>query len=155
MTPHDFVGVVLELPAVDGWSRRLRLPDDVVAALAEPKVRAVVGALDGHAFRRTVHRRGGEVFLAFGKGWLRDHDVALGDPVEVSLRPEGDDDEVALPPELVAAFEAEPAAEHLFELLTAGRQRSHAIHVARAKRPETRERRAARLVEDLLAGEAR
>lgn len=55
-----------------------------------------------------------------------------------------------VPDELSLLFDADPEVEHLWEDLTPGRQRSLVYGVERAKRPETRRRRAEAIVEDLL-----
>ncbi|MFZ5440094.1 MAG: YdeI/OmpD-associated family protein [Myxococcota bacterium] len=57
-----------------------------------------------------------------------------------------------LPEELARRLAAEPALGKAFEALTPGRQRSHVLHIAGAKQPETRERRVDRCAEDILAG---
>jgi hypothetical protein len=149
---HRFVALVVE---VDGgpWSRRVELPEDVAAAFAADDVRRVVGTLSGHRFRRQLHGRGATPFVAFGKGWLRRHDVAAGEPLEVTIGADPDPDSVDLPDELATALEADPMVEHAWESLTPGRQRSLAFHVGRGVQAATRERRVARIVTDLRAAD--
>ena len=59
-----------------------------------------------------------------------------------------------LPPELVAAFAKSSEARSRFGALPPSHQREYAEWVADAKRPETRDRRAARAVERLLEAPA-
>ena len=56
---------------------------------------------------------------------------------------------VVIPAEVVEALAAEPAAKAAFEGLAPSHRREYADHVARAKRPETRHRRAIDAVDHL------
>lgn len=58
----------------------------------------------------------------------------------------------AVPPELMAALNADPEVRALFQRMPPSHRREVARHVAEAKQPATRERRAAKMVEDLRAG---
>lgn len=77
----------------------------------------------------------------------------VGDQVHVSFRRDTEERTVVLPPELVAAFAATPAARRRYEGLSYTHRREYAEWVAEAKREETRKRRAARAVERLCADE--
>jgi uncharacterized protein YdeI (YjbR/CyaY-like superfamily) len=57
-----------------------------------------------------------------------------------------------LPDALEALLAADPALRRAFEALTPGRRRSHALHVAAAKQPGTRARRAAGCAPLIAAG---
>ncbi|HSK06411.1 MAG TPA: YdeI/OmpD-associated family protein [Acidimicrobiia bacterium] len=58
--------------------------------------------------------------------------------------------ELEMPVELDAALAASPAARQVFDALSYSHRREHVMYVAEAKKPETRERRAARTIEVLL-----
>jgi uncharacterized protein YdeI (YjbR/CyaY-like superfamily) len=58
----------------------------------------------------------------------------------------------SLPDALADRLAADPALRRAFDALTPGRRRSHALHVGGAKQRETRDRRAERCAEDILAG---
>ena len=60
-----------------------------------------------------------------------------------------------LPPELAQALAANAAAQSVFARLAYSHQKEYADHVTAAKRPETRQRRAANSVDLLLQAEAR
>ncbi len=60
-----------------------------------------------------------------------------------------------VPPELVRALEAEPAARAYFEALPPSYRKMVLYWVGEAKRPETRPRRIAALVSDCAAGRRR
>jgi uncharacterized protein YdeI (YjbR/CyaY-like superfamily) len=57
-----------------------------------------------------------------------------------------------IPEELRTALAQEPAALARFQAMPPSHQREVVQHVAEAKQPSTRERRADRMVQDLLAG---
>ena len=147
--PHRFVAPILFDPAVaDGYMKHyVALPAAVDAALGDAK--RFVGALDDVAWRRTLHRRADGRCLKFGLSWLKDAGFAAGDLVEVTISVDPDPDRVDLPPELEAAFEAAPDARWAFIQLTPGKQRTLIYPVLRAKKPETKARRAAALVAQL------
>ncbi|MEM0960990.1 MAG: YdeI/OmpD-associated family protein [Bacteroidota bacterium] len=71
-------------------------------------------------------------------------------PVTVAEDP--DPDRVDLPDELQAALDLDPVASAAWRALTPGRQRTLAYGVGRAKRPETRVRRALALLDQVKAG---
>ena len=54
-----------------------------------------------------------------------------------------------MPPELAAALAADPVATAAWDALAPSHRRDYAEHVAEAKQPATRERRAAKTVETL------
>lgn len=61
-----------------------------------------------------------------------------------------------VPAELAEALEASPQAKALFERMPPSHRREHAAHVAEAKKPETRRRRAEAAIPMIMKwGEAR
>lgn len=146
LLPFD---VVIEYdPAVaDGYMRHfVAVPEGYAADVGD----RLVGELAGVAFSRIVFEEvDGVRRMMFGEGWLADAGLAVGDDVRLALRPEPDPDHVEMPDELVAALEADPQADHLWSMLTPGRQRTLAYGVARPKRADTRQRKAAELLEAL------
>ncbi|MGA9594626.1 MAG: YdeI/OmpD-associated family protein [Acidimicrobiia bacterium] len=55
-----------------------------------------------------------------------------------------------IPNELTAALAANPEAQRIFLGMSPSHQRQYAMHVAEAKRPETRRRRAAQMIRLIL-----
>ena len=122
------------------------VPPEVAAALCEAGTRRVVGALNGHPIRRALHGIGnGDYQLLLGKGALKEAGAAYGETVEVALLPDPDPDHVEVPAELDAALAMDDEARARWETFTPGQQRGYAGHVAQAKRPATREKRALEL----------
>ena len=60
--------------------------------------------------------------------------------------------EVTMPDELRDALAQNPAAQAAFDRLSRSHQREHMEHVATAKKPDTRTRRAEQAIERLLQG---
>lgn len=60
--------------------------------------------------------------------------------------------EIALPPELIAVFAEQPAAEAAWEALTPGRQRGYLLQFTGAKQSETRRRRIEKHLPRILEG---
>ena len=56
---------------------------------------------------------------------------------------------VEVPEDLAVALDAHPGARSAFDALSFSKQRERAFAVASAKRPETRERRVAKIIEEL------
>lgn len=141
--------LMFDLAVDDGYMKHyVPVPADVATHLADaPRLRGRVG---GHAFRRVMHRRGdGEHCLKFGAGWLKTRGLMVGDvlAVEVSIDPEPD--RVDVPEALEDALLAAPDAALRWDLLTPGKQRTLVYAIERAKRPETKARRALKVIESL------
>ena len=81
--------------------------------------------------------------------------VAGGDEVEVDLELDTAPREVAVPDELAAALDAEPAARATFDGLSYSNKSWHVLQVTGAKTDDTRQRRIARSIEVLRQGRPR
>lgn len=66
---------------------------------------------------------------------MRDAGLSPGDVVIVQLDHDQDPDRMDVPEELAFLHDPDPVAEHLWEELTRGRQRSLVYGVERARRP--------------------
>ncbi|MEM9697128.1 MAG: YdeI/OmpD-associated family protein [Myxococcota bacterium] len=140
----------------DGYMKHyVPVPDEVaepLLALLGEKQRRVVGTIEDHRFSRVLQvAEAGEARLRFGESWLRSLGLDVGLPVDLTLGADPDPDHVEVPSELAEALEAEPAAAELWRTLSAGKRRTWVYGVERAKRPETRHKRAAKVVAELEA----
>ena len=63
--------------------------------------------------------------------------------------------EVAIPPELQARLDAEPALRQAFARLTPGRQKGYLYHISSAKQSQTRASRVDACIPHILAGKGR
>ena len=124
----------------------LPIPEEIGAALWDAGVRRVIATLNGKDFRRALIGRGdGTRCLILGGPLLREIGARMGDMVSVSLVADPDPDRVDLPEEFAAVLEQDDEAMARFASMTSGMQRSLALHVASAKREETRIKRALEL----------
>ena len=145
----------LERPELRGAWTFVRAPFSVEKEFGVKGRVAVQGAINGIPFRSSLlPQGGGEHILVVNKA-LRDRaGVTAGDTARFVLERDDAPREVELPPELAQALAASAAALAVFARLSYSHQKEYADHVAEAKRPETRQRRAANAVDLLLAAEA-
>lgn len=147
MTDVTFEGRIEPLE----WGRStytiLRLPEEVVAALGNPK--RVEGEIGDHPVNLGLARADvvAGAFLWTGKAFLDAAGIAPGEVLEIRLRAT-DPNEVEIPDDFAAALRAAGRSAD-WEALTAGKRRGLLYGVTSAKRPETRARRVAKLIASL------
>jgi bacteriocin resistance YdeI/OmpD-like protein/uncharacterized protein DUF1905 len=133
----------------------IRVPPEIVAALGPSKRPPVRVTLAGHAYRSTVAARGDAFLLPVSAEHRAAAGVEAGDEVDVELELDSEPREVAVPPDLAAALEAEPEARQFLAGLSPSQQKWFAQSVEEAKKPETRQRRVDKAVAMLREGRAR
>ncbi len=124
----------------------IEVPSDVVDGLAagrRPPVRVTIGS---HSYRTTVASRGGRFLVPLSAEQRAGAGVAAGDEVDVDVELDSEPREVAVPADLAAALDAEPAVRVRFDALPHSHRREHVRAVEEAKAPETRQRRIAKAV---------
>jgi hypothetical protein len=134
-----------------GGKITVALPFDPNGVWGEKPRHYVTGAISGHPFRGAIVADGDAFVLSLGAAWRRDVGVEVGQEVAVSLAPEGPQ-LGALPPELVAALEAEPAAKTFFLSLATFYRKAYLGWINGARQPEARHARIAELIDLLKAG---
>jgi hypothetical protein len=135
-----------------GGGRWLEVPFDPKEAFGEARA-PVEGTLNGTPFRGRLAVYGGKAYLGLNKEVRAAAHIEVGDRVEVVLHRDDSPREVEVPQELLVALERDSAAKAAFEKLAFTHRREYARWIAEAKREETRERRVAKAVEMLKAGE--
>jgi Bacteriocin-protection, YdeI or OmpD-Associated/Domain of unknown function (DUF1905) len=130
------------------------LDPELVASLPfteTPRLR-IEADISGVSVKGAWQPSGGRWYLMLPKTPLKKAGITIGSVVEVAFKvlPQ---DEVDVPPELLAALEAEPKAQKAWSTLSAGKQRGLAHMVASAKRTETKQARVEQ-VTTILLGEA-
>ena len=138
------------------------VPDDAREALRATGRTSITGTVDGFPIIGQVMPysfpgAGKRVILGLTKATRAAIGKEIGDDVDVAL---ARDDrsrsaDVEIPAELQDALAADEGAAAAFERLAPSHRREHATHVADAKRPETRIRRAAAVLDALRAGGSR
>ncbi len=130
----------------------IEVPPEVVAALGPSRRPAVQVTIGGHTYRSTVAVMGGRSMLPISAERRVLAGVAAGDEVDVDLEPDLEPRTVAVPADLAAALDGDPAARHRFDSLAYSHQLRHVLAVEGAKTPETRARRVAGALAGLQPG---
>jgi hypothetical protein len=133
----------------------IQVPDEVVEALGSGKRPAVKVTVNGYSYRSTVASMSGVFMVSLSAQHRAGPGVGGGDEAEVDLELDSAPREVTVPPELVAALDAEPAARATFDGLSYSNKSWHVLQVTGAKTEETRQRRIARSVDALKQGRPR
>lgn len=125
------------------------VPADAVAAMGEGKKPKVLVTINGHTYRSTVAVYSGIYMLPLNAQNREAAGVQAGDTVEVTLEHDTAERRVEVPDDLAAALEAHAGARSAFDALSYSKRRKRADGVASAKRPETRQRRIATIIDEL------
>ena len=132
------------------------LDEDAVAAVGDGAKRFPVAAtINGHTWRTTVTRMGGEFLLGLNKAVRQAAGAEAGDTVEVLIELDAAPREVEVPEPLAAALARDREAQRGFEGLSFTHRKEYATWIAEAKKDETRERRVSQALELLRAGKPR
>lgn len=138
-----------ELTATGGNTTGIRIPDDVVAELAVGNRPKVVATVNGHTWRTSIARMGGEFWLGVSADVRAAAGVAAGDTVELGFELDTAPRTVEVPDDLAAALASSPAAAAAWAALSYSHQRQHVLAIEDAKTPETRTRRVASAIAKL------
>ena len=143
----EFDGV---LQAGLGGGAYVALPPEVLAATGQGTRFRVRGRFNGVEFRSNTMPSGeGRACLGVHKATREAAGARFGDSVRVEFEVDDAPRQVVVPAELAAALDAEPALRAAFDNLAPSRRRALADGVAQAKKPETKQRRIARILEQL------
>jgi hypothetical protein len=131
------------------------IPPEVVEGLGAGKRPPVLVTINGYTYRNTVAVYGGAFMIGISAENRAQANVKGGDEVEVDLELDTAPREVAVPPELQAALEADPAAKATFDRLSNSNKSYHTLQVTGTNNPETRARRIERSIAALREGKVR
>jgi bacteriocin resistance YdeI/OmpD-like protein/uncharacterized protein DUF1905 len=147
MPPTTFTAT---LGGDDGTVPAVIVPFDVKAAYgqARPKVKVTV---NGVTLRTTVAVYGGRSYIGFRKEICQAAGLQLGKTITVAIELDAEPRVVDVPDDLARALATHASARKRFDSLSYSHRREHAQWVAEAKKPETRARRIARVIEMLRA----
>ena len=134
----------------DGGAPAVVVPFDVKAVYgqARPKVKVTV---NGVTLRTTIAVYGGRSYIGFRKEICEAAGLQRGKTITVSIEPDTEPRVVDVPDELLRALAKHASARKRFEALSYSHRNEHAKWVAEAKKPATRERRIARVIEMLTS----
>lgn len=142
-----FIGVIEEAPRGGAF---VAIPAEVIEQLGGGGRIKVKASFDGVPYRGSIVRMRGESIIGLLKDIREGLGKGHGDEIAVTIDPDLEEREVEVPAELEELLKASPEAGKAFDTLSYSHRREHAMHVAEAKKPETRQRRAARTIEMLL-----
>jgi bifunctional DNA-binding transcriptional regulator/antitoxin component of YhaV-PrlF toxin-antitoxin module len=125
------------------------IPADVVDSLGGGGRIKVAASFDGIPYRGSIVRMGGDSVIGVLKDIRETLGKEPGDEIVVTVEPDREERIVEIPPELAVLLEASPEAKRAFDALSYTHRREHAMHVAEAKKAETRQRRAEKTIESL------
>lgn len=140
-------------PSGRGGGHLVEVPPKVIEALGGKGRIPVTATFNGVPYRGSIVRMGAGSVLGVQKAIMAEAGVMVGDTLRIEVSNDDAPREVELPEELAKAFRRNRAAQRAFEGLSYSHRREYVQHVAEAKRPETRARRAERTIEQLLANE--
>jgi len=134
-----------------GGGHLVEVPPAVIEALGGKGRIPVTASFNGVPYRGSIVRMGGGAVLGVQKAIMAEAGVSVGDTLAIQVSNDDAPREVEVPDELANALRRNGTARTVFDGLSYSHRREYAQHVAEAKRPETRARRAERAIEQLLA----
>jgi hypothetical protein len=140
----------LQLQATGGNTAGFQIADELVEELGSSRRPAVTATVNGHTWRTSIARMGGEFWLGVSVANRAAAGVAPGDEVDLDVELDTAPREITVPDDLTAALAAEPTAQTAYRALSYSNQRRIVEGIEGAKTAPTRERRVAKAVADLL-----
>lgn len=125
----------------------IEVPDAVVEALGRgkrPPVRVTIGS---HTYPSTVARMGGRFLVPVSAENRALAGLVAGDELDVTLTLDDAPRDVPVPDDLAAALAGVAGARERFDALAPSHRKEHVRSVQEAKKPETRARRLAAVVD--------
>ena len=128
------------------------VPRPIAAALGGLKQMRVDGTLNGVPYQSSTMAYGGRgLFIGVHKATREATGIEMGDLVEVVVQRDERPRVIEMPAELEAALAAEPGLRARFEGIAFTHRKEMAVSIAEGKRPETRQRRLAAVLDRLRA----
>jgi hypothetical protein len=129
------------------------LSDEQVTAVGEGARRfPVLASVNGHTWRTSVMRMGGEFLVGLNREVREQAGVQAGDSVAVKLELDIVPREVEIPAVLEAVLAGDDEARTAFDAMAYTHRKEFARWVAEAKREETRQRRVTQVLQMLREG---
>lgn len=127
----------------------IEVPAEVVDALDAGQRPAVLVTVNGHTYRTTVARMGGQYLLPVSAQVRAASGASAGEGLDVDIELDTEPRTIDPPDDLAAELAADPALRAAWDGLSFTHRREHAEALTSAKKPETRQRRLAKTVEML------
>jgi hypothetical protein len=126
------------------------VPESVVVALDAGKRIPVVVTLGDYSYRSSIVSYGGQFLISLSAENRAGSGVAAGDEVEVDVVVDDQPREVEVPADLAEALAGDSDAASAFAALSYSNKRRVVLSIEGAKTQETRDRRIAKAIADLL-----
>jgi len=135
--------------------RYVDVPEDIGRGLekesGQKKHIPVLAIVNGRSTRTTlVPAGGGRYRLQFNATLRKAARADVGEVAGIELRIDTESRELPIPPDLRAALKTHPTQRKAFEKLGVGTRRQFLLYLSKAKSPEVRRKRIARLMDVLL-----
>jgi hypothetical protein len=131
-----------------GNNAGIEVPADVIAQLGSSKRPPVTVTIGSYSYRNTVAVMNGLSLISLSKAHREASGLAAGDNVTVTLELDDGPREVDVPNELATALE-QAGLGPTFAALSYSRRKEYARQVSDAKAEETRNRRLAKIIDEL------
>jgi hypothetical protein len=133
----------------------IRVPEAVVDGLGGGRRPPVVVRIGDYTYRSSVATMGGEWWLGVNSEHREASGLRAGDEVEVTLALDTAPRELAVPPELAAALDADRVAKAFFDGLSYSNRRVFTLSVEGTTNPQTKVRRVERAIALMREGRVR
>lgn len=127
----------------------IEVPPDVIDSLGGGKRPPVRVTMNGFTYRSTVAVMSGKFMVGVNADNRAAAGVAGGDIVDVTIELDDQPRVVEVPADFAKALAQHKGAQAAFDKLSYTHKREHVTAVESAKKPETRERRIAKAIEQL------
>ena len=128
----------------------IQVPDEVIEALGSSKRPPVTITINGHTYRTTAVRMGGQFYVPLNAENRAAAGVAAGEDITVDIEPDTAPREVTVPDDLAAAMDDDARAA--YDGLSFTHRKEWVRWVEEAKKPETRAARIEKTVAGLREG---
>jgi bacteriocin resistance YdeI/OmpD-like protein/uncharacterized protein DUF1905 len=144
----------LDHSGVPGTWSTVNIPFNVEKTFGSKARVAVKGTVNGIPYRGSAMPWGdGSHFLVVNKTLQKQAGAAPGDTLALTMELDTEQRTVDVPEELQAALKKNATARRAFEKLAYSHQREYADYIREAKKPETRQARAAKSVGLIAEGQ--
>jgi hypothetical protein len=147
MTQHKFKTKLIGHSEIDAAG--IKPPFDVVEVFQCKGRVPVKGAINGFPFRSSLMNMGDGHMMAVNAQMRAGAHCQVGDTVDVVMEFDADERKVEVPAYLKKVIAGDPAAKTSWEKLSFTHQKEYVRAIEGAKKPETRERRIAKMMEAL------
>jgi Bacteriocin-protection, YdeI or OmpD-Associated/Domain of unknown function (DUF1905) len=145
-TGHRFEA---RLESAGGGGHLVRVPQRIVEALGGGARIPVNATFNGIPYRGSIFRMGGPPFIGVVKAIIAQARVAVGDKLDVVVESDAGIRTIVPPPDLEKALAKNATARAAWAKLSYTRQRELVQALEAAKKPETRERRLQKAIDEL------